>query len=196
MVAMMLRFMLAFLLALIPAMPAAAQQALQGSWAFQIEEAVVFRFDVEQNEDGEWSGTWSRPNSFRSNGVIFTGMTGSEQVRSMAGLEFAGRVELSFDDPRPGAIPDIFRLELTGEDTASLIYVGTQLPPYPLIRVDAAMPLGPFDASRAYHRRDAILEKTSPTDDTDLEETSNEAEPTTKPAPPASTLGDDFLNGL
>ena len=188
----MFRFVLAFLLLILPALPAAAQSALQGSWAFQIADAVIFRFDVEKAEGGEWSGTWSRPDSFRSNGVIFQQVKGSEEVESMAGLEFAGRVELSFDDPRPGAIPDIFRLELTGDDTARLIYVGTDLEPYPLIRVDADTPVGPFDESRVYHRRDAILEKVSESDDTEIPAQDEQPDD----AGPASRLGADFLDGL
>jgi hypothetical protein len=192
---MMLRFLIAFVILLLPAAPAFAQQALQGSWAFQVEDAVIFRFDIEKSADGEWTGIWTRPGSFRSNGVIFTRMSGSEEVRSMAGLEFAGQVELSFDDPRPGAIPDIFRLELTGDNTARLDYVGTDLPPYPLIRVDETTPLGPFDEKRAYHRRNA-LEKPAADD-----AASDDEEPQTDDAPqedkrPASSLGDDFLNGL
>lgn len=186
----MLRFLIALLALMLPAVPACAQQALPGSWAFQVEDAVIFLFDIEAGEGDNWSGIWTRPRSFRSNGVIFTRMSGSEQVRSMAGLEFAGQVELSFDDPRPGAIPDIFRFELTGADTARLVYVGTDLAPYPLIRVDAATPVGPFNQMRAYHRRDALAEPAADpagdrTDDTPLDQ-----------QPPATGLGDDFLDAL
>jgi len=190
---MMLRLLIAFLMLMLPAVPAAAQQALQGSWAFQVEDAVIFWFDLKKTETGEWSGIWTRPGSFRSNGVIFTRMTGSETVRSMAGLEFAGQVELSFDDPRPGAIPDIFRLELTGDDTARLVYVGTDLPPYPLIRVDETTSLGPFDSARAYHRRDALdRSETGKIPDNDAEAKADDAPVSSA----VSTLGDDFLDGL
>lgn len=197
---MMLRFILAFLLLMLPAIPAAAQPDVQGSWAFQIADAVIFRFDVEKDEDGEWTGTWTRPASFRSNGVIFSDARGSEDVQSMAALEFAGQVELSFDDPRPGAIPDIFRLELTDQDTAKLIYVGTPLEPYPLIRVDRDTPLGPFAQGRAYHRRDALGQKPA-TDTATIDTPKHSTEdaqandpPQDKPAP-APSLGEDILEG-
>lgn len=196
----MLRFVIAFLLLMLPAIPAAAQPSVEGSWAFQIDDAVIFRFDVRKGAGGEWRGTWTRPVSFRSNGVIFSDAKGSENVQSMAALEFAGQVELSFDDPRPGAIPDIFRLELTGEDRAKLIYVGTPLEPYPLIRVDSDTPLGPFAPGRAYHRRDALGQK--PATDAATNNATTQPEdaqandpPQAKPAP-ASSLGDDFLKEL
>ncbi len=201
----LIALLLAPLIALLPAIPASAQQALEGSWAFQIEEAVIFRFDIAEGEDDNWSGIWTRPASFHSNGVLFTQMSGSEEVRSMAGLEFAGQVELSFDDPRPGAIPDIFRFELTGEDTAILTYVGTQLAPYPLVKVDPATPLAQFVRTRAYHRRNArerpeagdapIGEEQQP----DAQAIDKKDQPHSEPPrdeAPAPAVGDDFLDGL
>ena len=178
---MLLRFILSFLLLLSPAAAFAQtpQDTLEGTWAFQIEDAVIFRFAITEGTGGEWHGVWTRPASFGSNGEMFGALSGSETLESMAGLNFAGLIELSFDDPRPGAIPDIFRFRLLGDGQAQLTYVGTDLAPYPLIRVAPDTPLGPFEKGRIYHRRDAA---------TAVSRVPQEQ--------PSNRIGDDFLNGL
>lgn len=185
----MARLILALLLALAPG--AAFGQDIEGSWALRISDATVFRFDISRSEDGEWRGTWTRPESFASNGAVFARMTGSEQLQSMAGIEFAGDVELSFDDPRPEAIPDIFRFRHLGEGQAQLTYVGTDLAPFPLVQVAPGTPLGPFAEERIYDRDNAQTEPTYDPGDPAAEE------PMDEPAQPArSRLGEDFLEGF
>lgn len=154
---MLLRFLL--LLAALLALPAQAlANDLVGSWAFRIDDATIFTFAISQDEDGDWQGSWTRPASFHSNGVVFAELTGSEQLDAMAALEFAGLIELSFEDPRPGAVPDIFRFRHIAENRAELTYVGTDLPAYPLIRVVPGSPIGPFEASRIYDFDNAVTE--------------------------------------
>ena len=149
---------LAFLLALLLPAPAVAQEArssLEGSWALELGGATIFRFDLEQvdGKDGEWRGTWSRPSRFASNGDNFAQLQlPARQIRSMAGLEFDGTVEVSFPDPRPEAIPDIFRFRLIDFDAVEMTYVGTGLAPYVLQRVPATTALGPFREGATYSR--------------------------------------------
>ena len=142
-----------FLFALLLPAPAMAE-TLEGSWAFEVEGTVIFRFDIAPaGKDGEWRGTWNKPGSFASDGNNFQQLAGPpEQVKSMAGLEFDHEVELSFNDPRPDAIPDIFRFRLIDSDAAEMDYVGTDLAPYILERVSPATKLGPWDAERTYSR--------------------------------------------
>lgn len=153
---MVARLILALCALMLPA--SALAQNLEGAWALQIDEATIFRFELEQVDGTEWRGTWTRPDSFGSNGVVFSQLRGSEQLRSMAGNDFAGVIELSFDDPRPGAIPDIFRFRQLDANRAELIYVGTPFAPYPLIRVAPGTPLGPFEEGRIYDRDNAVTE--------------------------------------
>jgi len=150
---------LLLLFALLLPVPAAAQtvegRTLEGSWAFEIGGAVIFRFDIApvEGKAGEWRGTWSKPASFASDGNNFQKLTGPPvQVKSMAGLAFEDTVELSFNDPRPGAIPDIFNFRLVDPDAAEMTYVGTGLAPYLLERVTPDTTLGPWNAAATYSR--------------------------------------------
>ena len=154
---MLMRFLA--LLALLLPLPAAAQDvrnSLEGSWALELGGATIFRFDLEEipGKDGEWRGTWSRPSRFASDGDNFAQVQlPARQIRSMAGLEFDGSVEVSFPDPRPEAIPDIFRFRLIDFDAVEMTYVGTDLAPYVLQRVPANTALGPFREGTTYSRK-------------------------------------------
>lgn len=146
------------ILALLVPFPAAAQapagKTLEGSWVMEIGGTAIFRFDIAPAaKQGEWRGTWNRPSSLASDGNRFARLKGPpEQVKSMAGIEFDGQVELSFNDPRPGAIPDIFRFRLMTHDTAELTYVGTDLAPYTLKRAAPGARIGPWDERKVYAR--------------------------------------------
>jgi len=183
---MIIRLLLTLLALLTPI--AAQAHEMEGRWAFQIEDAAIFVFAIEQAEDGEWHGTWTRPDTFASNGAVFARMVGERVVTSSAGIEFAGDIELTFDDPAPGAIPDIFRFRHLGEGRAQMTYVGTPLAPYPLVAVAPANRLGPFAEGRVYDRDNAV---TVP----------REAAAIPPPAPTVAededeSLGADFLEGL
>lgn len=154
----MIKRLLLFISALLLLPAQAFAQDLEGTWAFRIGDATIFTFEISESEDGEWHGRWTRPEDFASNGVVFARMVGSEEVEAMAALEFAGTIELSFDDPRPGAVPDIFNFRLMGPNTAEMTYVGTEFDPYPLIRVAPDTPLGPFDEDAIYDRDNAVTE--------------------------------------
>ena len=187
---MIIRLFLMLLALLTPTLAQAHE--MEGRWAFQIEDATIFVFEMERAEDGEWHGTWLRPDRFASNGAVFARLVGEREVTSSAGIEFAGDIELTFDDPAPGAIPDIFRFRHLGEGRAQMTYVGTPLAPYPLVAASAAARLGPFAEGRVYDRDNAV---TVPGE--------VEAIPRPAPTPPAASedeadagLGADFLEGL
>jgi hypothetical protein len=144
--------LLLFLALLLPA-PAAAEP-LEGSWALEVGGAEIFRFDITRDGDGKWHGTWSKPSSFASDGNNFSHLTGpAKRVPSMTALETPDGIELSFDDPRPGAVPDIFDFKPIDSDAVEMTYVGTKLAPYTLERVKPGAPLGPWDASATYSRQ-------------------------------------------
>lgn len=126
---------------------------LAGNWDLRIDGTTIFRFTIERTDSGGWQGRWQRPDSFNSNGNAFANLRGPvKSTASMAGNAVFELVELAFDDPRPGAVPDIFRFRLIGPDAAAMLYVGTQLPPYLLVRAGADDPLGNWDSTRIYRR--------------------------------------------
>ncbi|QXT35053.1 hypothetical protein KV697_14930 [Sphingomonas sanguinis] len=59
-------------------------------------------------------------------------------------------LELSFDDPEPNSVPDVFRLRCRKDGTLSADYVAGRGDPLPLVRAPAATKLGPWDAGRSY----------------------------------------------
>ena len=143
--------LLLFLALLLPA-PAAAE-SLEGSWALEVGGAEIFRFDITRDGDGKWHGTWSKPSSFASDGNNFSRLKGPpKNVPSMTALATPDGIELSFNDPRPGAVPDIFDFKPIDSDAVELIYVGTGLASYTLERVKAGAPLGPWQADATYSR--------------------------------------------
>lgn len=137
----------------VPVAEAPAIRRLAGAWDLRVDGATIFRFAINAAADGEWTGQWQRPAIFNSDGNAFYNIRGGVQTSSsMTGIMFDDAVELAFDDPRPGAIPDIFRFRLTGGDSAEMIYVGTDLAPYMLVRANAADAIGPWDQARLYRR--------------------------------------------
>lgn len=145
------------LLALILAAPAHADapdyQTLQGSWALQVGGKTIFRFDLTQDEAGKWHAAWSKPATFASDGNRFSRLSGPiKKVRSMTAIDTPDGIELSFDDPTPGAVPDIFDFKPIDEDAVEMTYVGTGLAPYTLDRVKPDTPLGPWEKDAIYSR--------------------------------------------
>jgi hypothetical protein len=140
-------------LALLLAGQAQAQDSLEGSWALQAGGATIFRFDLEKSGDGKWRGTWAKPTAFASDGNRFSRLTGPEkQVHSSTALDTPDGIELAFDDPTPGAVPDIFDFKPIDSDAVEMTYVGTDLAPYTLTRVRPGTRLGPWEAGKVYSR--------------------------------------------
>lgn len=191
---MLSRFLLALAALLAFPMQALAQE-IEGSWAFRIDDATIFSFEIEREEDGDWRGSWTRPASFRSNGMVFAQLTGSQELEAMAALEFAGTIELSFEDARPGAVPDIFRFRPVSENQAELIYVGTDLDPYPLVRVLPGSGIGPFEENRIYDRDNAVIEADYAAPPAEVEDESTQTEETDEEEA-GQRIDADFLDGL
>lgn len=160
-------------------------QSMVGQWDLRIDDTTVFRFDIAEGEDGEWLGQWHRPERFNSDGNAFYNIRGGVKTSpSMTGIVFMNMVELAFEDPRPGAIPDIFRFRQTGPDSAEMTYVGTDLAPYPMVRAAVGTPIGNWDAAHMYRR----VVGAEPPVPVPVEEPAVEA--------PSSRIGPDFLDGL
>jgi len=152
-------------LALLPAGARAQSEALEGNWDFRIDGVTIFRFEIVKADAGEWRGTWSRPDSFATDGYAFARLRGGvEKIPSMTGIMFDGKVELSFDDPRPNAIPDIFRFDLLDYSTARMTYVGTDLAPFGMVRAGPGDRIGAWNERAIYARPrpDTVVEAQSP----------------------------------
>jgi hypothetical protein len=154
----MLLRLLGLLLLVLP-FPAAAQD-LAGSWALRIEGTTIFRFDLQP--DGEsWKGSWSKPRSFASDGDSFARLSGPPvEIAAGEGRAMGEWAELTFPDPRPGAVPDIFRFRLLDKDRVEMIYAETGLAPYELVRVASGAQLGPWEAGKVYRRPGAPIART------------------------------------
>ncbi len=145
------------LLGLLLAAPAHADasqyQTLQGSWALQAGGKTIFRFDLTQDEAGKWHATWNKPATFASDGNRFSRLSGPiKKASSVTAIDTPDGIELSFDDPSPGAVPDIFDFKPIDEDAVEMTYVGTGLAPYTLNRVKPDAALGPWDKDAIYSR--------------------------------------------
>jgi len=148
-----LALVLCLQLAFVPSSAQAQSEALEGSWDFRLDGVTIFRFEISRSGAQEWRGTWSRPESFGTDGYTFTRLRGGvEEVPSMTGIKFNEKVELSFDDPRPNAIPDIFRFELIDYSSARMTYVGTDLAPFAMVRAAPGDPIGKWNDRVAYSR--------------------------------------------
>lgn len=175
---------------------AALANDLEGRWALRIDDANIFVFQLEEDAEGEWSGSWIRPERFAGSGVVFAMLSGSVEVEADGASTLGDAVALRFEDRRPGAVPDVFRFRLVAENRAELTYVGTGFDPYPLIRVPRDAGVGPFDAERLYDRDNAVTEAEF------VEVAEPEAESETVAADeavaeePSPRVGDDFLDDL
>lgn len=141
---------LLLLIALLLPMPAVAADSLAGSWALRLDGAVIMRFDLEP-DGGGWKGSWVKPTSFASDGKRFGRIVLPPVERtSNRGANVGDWAEITFNDPRPGAEPDVFRFHLIGPDKAEMLYVGTGLAPFVLERVAVGAQLGPFQEGKVY----------------------------------------------
>jgi len=163
-----IRRLLILLLALLPVTAAAQAQPqvqvpplgqtlsgrfLEGSWGLRLDGSIIMRFDLARTADG-WTGGWVKPTSFASDGQRFGSIRmPSVERRADSGRSIGEWAEITFNDPRPGEEPDQFRIRLIDPDRAEMIYVGTGLPPFPLVRVGAGALLGPFEEGKVYGPR-------------------------------------------
>jgi len=130
----------------------AAARALEGFWTLRIDGVVILAFRLAPSAGG-WSGTWFRPSSFASDGAIFTRVEGPAVAIPASKVQIMGEwTELTFSDPRPGAVPDVFRMRAMPGNKAELIYVGTGFAPMALERGDEDTKIGPWPDGKSYRR--------------------------------------------
>ncbi|OYW45863.1 MAG: hypothetical protein B7Z08_01305 [Sphingomonadales bacterium 32-68-7] len=141
-----------------PAAPAtlaarlAAAPSLEGAWGLKIEGVVILGFNLVPTAGG-WTGTWVRPRSFASDGAVFSRVEGPPTaIRASKAQAMGEWTELTFDDPRPGAVPDVFRLRALPSGKVEAIYVGTGFAPLTLEKLSSDATLGPWPAGRSYQR--------------------------------------------
>ncbi|MBH5321754.1 hypothetical protein [Aurantiacibacter sediminis] len=181
---------IAILIAALLAFPAQAlANDLEGAWALKIDDAIIFIFELDQAEDGAWSGSWTRPAEFGTNGAVFGRISGSTTLQAVGGAERDGAVRLVF---RERGQSNVFQFEQTGEHQVRMTYVDTPLEPFPLIRVAPGSAIGPFEEGRIYDRDNAVTEEPYVDIVPDAEEASEQPEEMTE----RDGLSDDFLTDL
>ncbi|VVT06607.1 hypothetical protein [Erythrobacter sp. EC-HK427] len=197
----MMRLILLFALALL-AIPAAAlaQEAegnQEGTWALRINDATIWVFTMDRQEDGSWEGNWLRPARFEGNGVVFVAFSGEELVTAADGSEREGVVQLRFPPTQRGGTGDVLHFAMTGDYTMSMEYLGTELEPYPLVRVVRGTGLGPFADGMIYDRDNAqTVADYDPADEPDeaelaTPETAVAAEEMADPVQPSDDAADE-----
>lgn len=123
-----------------------------GRWALRSGDTALMIFEVSRASHG-WTGSWQRPAHFESDGDSFSKLTGPvvrQTARSVRAI--AGGIELTFDDPRPDSVPDVFVIRPRGAARADLSYVAFGSEPVMVERVNASFRLGPWDPLRTYVR--------------------------------------------
>ena len=143
---MPIRFLMSLAALLLPAplLAETREATLEGHWAFRIDEATIFVFDLDEQEDGGWQGSWTRPEIITSNGMVFREMSGQQTVTPIEATERRDAVQLTFEGPQADGRRDILQFRLTGENEAQLDYLGIEGEPYPLIRVHPGHRTGAF----------------------------------------------------
>jgi len=132
----------------------AATPCTSGTWVLRASDQTIFRFEISTTSTGT-NATWVRPEHFETDGETFSRVSGPTVRRSARSIKSVnGSVELTFDDPTPGATPDIFQVRCVGASHLSATYQGTGYEPFDLLsaKVEGAAPLGPWYAGRNYTR--------------------------------------------
>lgn len=142
------------MLALLPFLLAAApvpDNDLAGSWDLDAGGTTIFWLEIAKAPDGT-TATWVRPEHFETDGDTFSRLSGPvvrRKARSLRSVD--GDIEVSFDDPRPGARPDIMRLHRVDAGHMDATYVGTGLSPFHFtLGGRHPAPFGPWDGEHEY----------------------------------------------
>lgn len=126
---------------------------VSGSWDLKIGDTTIFRLEIVETSAGT-SATWERPEHFDTDGESFSSVSGPAVRRIARSVQSVkGDVELSFDDPVPGAIPDKFLLHRVDADHIDVTYEGTEFDTFNFIRTPAtSSQLGGWEVGRNYVR--------------------------------------------
>lgn len=130
-----------------------AMPCTTGTWGLQASGQTIFRLEIDTNSAGT-TATWERPEHFDLDGENFSNVSGPTVRRSARSITSVdGAVEVGFDDPAPGATPDMFRLHCVDTGHLELTYLESGFEPFDLTRSQAkGAPLGPWDPRRTYAR--------------------------------------------
>jgi hypothetical protein len=146
--AMISRFIAIALLLL--AGPAFAAGEPTGVWVLKASGTSIFRLEV-QHEAAGWTAEWARPQTFDIDGDSFKLVSGPIVRRtSVSGRQDGDWVELRFADPEPNSLPDVFRIRLSGSDTAELHYNGARFGELTLVREEKGRMFGGWSPQRPY----------------------------------------------
>jgi hypothetical protein len=131
----------------------AAAAATSGTWSLSASGSTIMLFKVVHGREG-LSGEWDRPTHFDSDRDTFTHVTGPVVVkRARSVRETLQGIELTFDDPRPGATPDVFVIRPLSGGTADVSYIGFGTEPATLTPATGATILGPWKPDHSYVRQ-------------------------------------------
>jgi hypothetical protein len=145
--------LLLLLSSLLTALSISPTQCAIGTWDLKASDQVIFRFEISTTST-DTKAMWERPENFDMDGESFSSISGTTVRRLAHSVKIVGGdVELNFDDPTPGATPDIFRLHCVGLDHLKVAYQGTGFERFDFVREHAKQPpLGPWDEKRNYVR--------------------------------------------
>lgn len=118
---------LILMLTLSVAMPAMAADPA-GIWALRTGNVTLFKIAVRHDGPG-WAATWIRSADFDvdADGKFKTGGPIIKRPATEAHANPDGTVEVRFDDPRPGAIPDVFRIRAIDAHHAETYFSGGRM---------------------------------------------------------------------
>jgi len=134
--------------------PASAAD-LSGIWAVKSGGTTIYRLEIVKTAQG-WSGTWERPQAMRTNGETFDHLAGPVVRRAASKIVADGDgLDLTFADPTPGNIDDVFRIQAIDDSHAKATYpaleaFGMHVDPEILVRDASHAPLGDWDADAVY----------------------------------------------
>ena len=145
--------MLNILPVVLTAVSVVATPCTTGTWASKAGDQTMFRLEISTTPTNT-TATWVRPERFETDGESFSQVGGPTVRRLARSVKLVnGGIELSFDDARPGATPDIFQLHCVDAGHLNATYQGTGFEPFNLVRVPpTGASLGPWEAGRSYVR--------------------------------------------
>lgn len=118
-------------------------------YALRIGDAILWEFVLQKNKTG-WATQWLRPTLFDFDGASFEHIEGTPLAREGSVVSLGeDQLQLSFPDPKPGAVPDIFYLKNVGTSAVTLEYIGTGFEPFNMVRLPRPAPLH-WGAGKAY----------------------------------------------
>ncbi len=121
-----------------------------GIWALKAEGTTLYRFEISKTASG-WNAIWVRPTAMRTDGYTIFDIHGPVIRRTASKVAASGdALELTFDDPQPGGMPDVFRIHVTDDTHATEEYLALNSESFDLVREPADTTLGDWDAQKIY----------------------------------------------